>query len=109
MGPYVEIDLSRKFGNSMLIDGIYISPHKFLGGLCTNGMLIMNKNLYNTNNPPNHGGGGTVDYVSTTKHAFVDNIQQRESSGTPGIIEMIKCGHVFNIKEVCMPLILKRE
>ena len=58
MGPYVKINLKLD------IDGIYISPHKFLGGPGTCGLAIIRNNIYPLHLNPTHGGGGTVEYVN---------------------------------------------
>lgn len=47
-----------------LIDGIVVSPHKFLGGTSTAGILVLKKQVYDKEIPPTHGGGGTVDFVA---------------------------------------------
>ena len=57
-GPYEKIDLSIDF------DGIYISPHKFLGGPGSCGITIFKNSIYNNRLSPTHGGGGTVSYVN---------------------------------------------
>lgn len=71
VGPYVDIDLSAKCNfdqNQPLIDGAFISPHKFIGGCGTSGLLIVSNALYRQFACfPTHGGGGTVDFVGKTK------------------------------------------
>jgi len=86
LGPYVSIDLSKKTEDGRtMIDGIYVSPHKFLGGPGTCGVLIMSKQCYDTDLEPTHGGGGTVDYVGKKRQTFTEDPNHREKSGTPGI------------------------
>lgn len=58
VGPYVKIDLSKD------IDGIFLSPHKFLGGPGSSGILILKNDCYPSHLPPSHGGGGTVHFVN---------------------------------------------
>ncbi len=48
--PYVEIDMNRD-GESWF-DAIFFSPHKFLGGPGTSGVLIFNERIYPSNLPP---------------------------------------------------------
>lgn len=72
VGPYVEIDLSQS------IDGIYLSPHKFLGGPGTCGLAIFKKSIYNKKIDPTHGGGGTVDFVNENLVFYTDDIEARE-------------------------------
>jgi len=46
-------------------DAVFLSPHKFVGGPGTPGILVMNKALYRLNSqPPSTCGGGTVAYVN---------------------------------------------
>jgi selenocysteine lyase/cysteine desulfurase len=62
-GPYVKIDM--KSGEKDGYDAVFLSPHKFVGGPGTPGILLMNKALYKLNSqPPSMCGGGTVAYVN---------------------------------------------
>lgn len=62
-GPYVKIDM--KSGQIDGYDAVYLSPHKFLGGPGSPGILLMNKILYQLgSSPPSTCGGGTVDFVN---------------------------------------------
>lgn len=62
-GPYVEIDM--RSGEFDGYDAIFLSPHKFLGGPGSPGILLMNKALYQLGaSPPSTCGGGTVNYVN---------------------------------------------
>ena len=99
MNPIVEgVDpaLTRK-------DAIFISPHKFVGGPGTPGLLITKRELDRSPVPTNPGGG-TVDFVVFRKREIVadysDSLEHREESGTPAIIESIRCGLVFHLKEL---------
>jgi len=96
-GPYVEIDMNKD--DQSYFDAIFLSPHKFLGGPGTAGILVFNKNLYNENIPPTIAGGGTVDYVSSTDVEYTKDIEIREKPGTPGIIQDIKISFLFELKE----------
>ena len=60
--PYVSIDMHPEEENAYL-DAIYFSPHKFLGGPGSSGVLIFNKRLYK-NAVPDNAGGGTVSYTN---------------------------------------------
>jgi selenocysteine lyase/cysteine desulfurase len=63
-GPYVEIDM--RSGEIDGYDAVFISPHKFLGGPDSPGILLMNKTLYMLRfSPPSTCGGGTVNYVNS--------------------------------------------
>jgi selenocysteine lyase/cysteine desulfurase len=97
-GPYVNIDMHPADKESYL-DAIFFSPHKFLGGPGTNGVLIFNKNLYK-NNVPDCPGGGTVAWTNPWgKHKYIDNIEDREDGGTPGFLQLIKTALAVQLKE----------
>ncbi len=97
-GPYVKIDMHPE-NPEMALDAIFFSPHKFLGGPGTSGVLIFNKKLY-TNLVPDNPGGGTVSWTNPWgKHRYVDNIEDREDGGTPGFLQVIKTALAIQLKE----------
>ena len=97
-GPYVEINMHPEDTESYL-DAIFFSPHKFLGGPGTSGVLIFNKNLYK-NNVPDCPGGGTVSWTNPWgEHKYIDNIEDREDGGTPGFLQVIKTALAIQLKE----------
>ncbi|MDR6967463.1 selenocysteine lyase/cysteine desulfurase [Flavobacterium arsenatis] len=97
-GPYVKIDMHPEDPESYL-DAIFLSPHKFLGGPGTSGVLIFNKKLYN-NMIPDNPGGGTVSWTNPWgEHKYVDNIEDREDGGTPGFLQVIKTALAIQLKE----------
>lgn len=97
-GPYVKIDMHPEDPESYL-DAIFLSPHKFLGGPGTSGVLIFNKKLYN-NMIPDNPGGGTVSWTNPWgEHKYVDNIEDREDGGTPGFLQVIKTALAIRLKE----------
>ena len=75
-------------------DAIFISPHKFIGGPGTPGVLVARRELF-TNRVPTVPGGGTVAYVNPAEHVYLDDIEHREEGGTPAIVESIRAGLVF--------------
>jgi len=79
-------------------DAVFISPHKFIGGPGTPGLLVVRKALL-TNSVPTVPGGGTVAYVNAEEHVYLDDPEHREEGGTPAIIESIRAGLVFGLKE----------
>src|SRR5450432_545362 len=79
------------------LDAIFLSPHKFIGGPGTPGVLVAKKNLFN-NSVPTVPGGGTVSYVGLTGHRYLQDPTHREEGGTPAIIESIRAGLVFQLK-----------
>jgi len=112
-GPYVQIEMNMQDdspdGHLIYKDAVFISPHKFIGGPGTPGILVAKKHLFK-NAVPSSPGGGTVDYVSTTGHAYSHDVIEREEAGTPAIIESIRAGLVFQLKEaVSVPQIRSRE
>ncbi len=108
-GPYVEIDMHPADPESYL-DAIFFSPHKFLGGPGTSGVLIFNKKLYN-NMIPDCPGGGTVSWTNPWgEHKYIDNIEDREDGGTPGFLQVIKTALAIELKEeMGIENILQRE
>ena len=97
-GPYVPIDMHPQDADAYL-DAIFFSPHKFLGGPGTSGVLIFNKNLYK-NNVPDCPGGGTVMWTNPWgDHKYIDNIEDREDGGTPGFLQVIKTALAIQLKE----------
>jgi len=90
-GPYVAIDVADK-------DAVFLSPHKFIGGPQTPGVLVVKRQLLR-NTVPACPGGGTVAYVNQEEHRYIDDPVHREEGGTPAIIESIRAGLVFQLKE----------
>ncbi len=90
--PYVDIDMRHGY------DAVFISPHKFIGGPGTPGLLVARKHLL-TNTVPDMVGGGTVAYVNPLEHRYLSDHAHREEAGTPAIIESIRAGLVFGLKE----------
>ena len=108
-GPYVKIDMHPEDAESYL-DAIFMSPHKFLGGPGTSGILIFNDKLYR-NMVPDNPGGGTVSWTNPWgEHKYVDNIEDREDGGTPGFLQVIKSALAIQLKEkMGVDNILNRE
>ena len=94
--PHAAIDM--RIGEPDGYDAIFISPHKFVGGPGSPGILAFNPTLYCLR-APSTAGGGTVSYVSSHEHCFVDDIEQRESAGTPGTVQCIRAALAFLVKE----------
>ena len=110
-GPYVQIEMNPvgKPGEECSKDAIFLSPHKFIGGPGTPGVLVAKKHLLK-NRVPTQPGGGTVAYVNTKDHRYLTDPVHREEGGTPAILESIRAGLVFQLKEaVGVDLIRERE
>jgi selenocysteine lyase/cysteine desulfurase len=107
--PYVKIDMHPEDTEAYL-DAIFFSPHKFLGGPGTSGVLVFNKKLYK-NMVPDHPGGGTVSWTNPWgEHKYLDNIEEREDGGTPGFLQVIKTALSVKLKEqMGIDNILQRE
>ncbi|HEY9220344.1 MAG TPA: aminotransferase class V-fold PLP-dependent enzyme [Lutibacter sp.] len=96
--PYVEINMHPQDEEAYL-DAIFFSPHKFLGGPGSLGVLIFNKKLYK-NMVPDNPGGGTVNYTNPWgNHDYIDDIETREDGGTPGFLQTIKIALAIQLKE----------
>jgi selenocysteine lyase/cysteine desulfurase len=96
--PYVDINMHPEDKNAYL-DAVMISPHKFLGGPGSSGILVFNRNLYK-NAIPDAPGGGTVTWTNPWKeHKYHDNIEDREDGGTPGFLQAIKTALSIKLKE----------
>ena len=105
--PYVPIAMgSSADGNLAYKDAIFISPHKLIGGPGTPGVLVARRELF-TNRVPDVPGGGTVRYVSTAEHDYLPEIEHREEAGTPAIVESIRAGLVFQLKEAVGPAVIE--
>lgn len=98
--PYVGIEMYGPVPDDPLCfkDAIFLSPHKFIGGPSTPGVLVVRRELL-TNRVPDVPGGGTVAYVNPDDHRYLSDPAQREEGGTPAIVESIRAGLVFQLKE----------
>jgi selenocysteine lyase/cysteine desulfurase len=110
--PYVSIEMDgrrcREHADASL-DAVFVSPHKFIGGPGTPGVLAVRRSLLH-NRVPVVPGGGTVAYVNPTEHRYLSDAEHREEGGTPAIIESIRAGLVFQLKEaVGVEVIRARE
>ncbi len=99
-GPYVDIEMYPQCSEHPLShkDAVFLSPHKFVGGPGTPGVLVVRRSLL-TNRVPDVVGGGTVAYVNPTEHRYLDDPVHREEGGTPAIIESIRAGLVVQLKQ----------
>ena len=98
-GPYVHIDMHPKQRPLAKLDAIFLSPHKFLGGPGTSGLVIFDKALY-TSQTPDCPGGGTVVWTNPwDRHLYLDDIETREDGGTPGFLQLIRVAQAFSLKK----------
>jgi selenocysteine lyase/cysteine desulfurase len=95
--PYVSIDMNP-LNSACSKDAVFLSPHKFVGGPGTPGVLIVKKQLLK-NSVPASPGGGTVLYVTPVDHQFIADHERREEGGTPAIVESVRAGLVFKLQQ----------
>ena len=112
-GPYIDIDMNPQGagpdGHLDYKDAVFLSPHKFIGGPGTPGILVAKRALF-SNQVPSVPGGGTVAFVTVGEHAYLGEIEHREEAGTPAIVESIRAGLVFQLKNaVGIDAIRERE
>ncbi|MBU2881558.1 aminotransferase class V-fold PLP-dependent enzyme [Psychrosphaera sp. B3R10] len=96
--PYVDIDMHPSDPEQKL-DAIFFSPHKFLGGPGSSGILVFDKALYG-NKIPDQPGGGTVTWTNPWgQQGFYDDVEVREDGGTPGFLQTIKVALAIKLKD----------
>ena len=98
-GPYVPIRMAQSTpGAGDGKDAVFLSPHKFIGGPQTPGVLVVRRDLIR-NRVPTVPGGGTVAFVGPHEHRYLDDPVAREEGGTPAIVESIRAGLVVALKQ----------
>ena len=113
-GPYLDIQMNPEVvddpdGHLAYKDAVFISPHKFIGGPGTPGVLVAKRALF-VNPVPTVPGGGTVAFVTVDNHAYHADPEHCEEAGTPAITESIRAGLVFQLKSaVGIDAIRERE
>lgn len=96
--PYVEINMHPKDPLQKL-DAVYFSPHKFLGGPGTPGVVVFDRGLY-SNQTPDNPGGGTVYWTNPWgERSYIEDIEVREDGGTPAFLQTIKAAFAMQLKE----------
>jgi selenocysteine lyase/cysteine desulfurase len=107
-GPYFHIQMNFKEDESASMDAIFLSPHKMIGGPGTPGILVAKRHLFR-NKVPSVPGGGTVMYVfSKDEYQYLADTEAREEGGTPAIIESIRAGLVFKLKQTVTPQVMEK-
>ncbi len=96
--PYIALDMNPDMQHESFKDAAFISPHKFVGGPGTPGILVVKQSLLK-NSVPAVPGGGTVRYVTPDDHQYLDDAERREEGGTPGIVESVRAGLVFKLQQ----------
>ena len=96
--PYYKIDM-HPADPMMHLDAVMFSPHKFLGGPGSAGVLVFNKALYN-NQVPDNSGGGTVKWTNRWgEYSYITDIEAKEDGGTPGFLQTIRAALCIRLKE----------
>jgi selenocysteine lyase/cysteine desulfurase len=96
--PYVEMNMHPADPMEKL-DAVYFSPHKFLGGPGSSGVLVFDKMIYSGHRPPDQPGGGTVDWTNPWgEYKYIDDIEAREDGGTPGFLQAIRAALAIELK-----------
>ncbi len=107
IAPYETINMSRD--KESYFDGIFFSPHKFLGGPGGAGILVIHERVYRKDLPPTCGAGGTVDFVNLSTQEYIPDIEAREKAGTPGILQTMKAALAMELKEKLDPERIERR
>ena len=120
-GPYTTINMNPVVADPAQAplaykDAVFLSPHKFVGGVGTPGVLAFKKEIlhsavaFGEGAPPALPGGGTVFFVTAHDHRYLGNLEEREEAGTPDIVGAIRCGLAMRLKEaVGVAAIMERE
>ncbi|MCK5735633.1 MAG: aminotransferase class V-fold PLP-dependent enzyme, partial [Spirochaetaceae bacterium] len=97
--PYVDIDMHPVNDPDGSLDAVYFSPHKFLGGPGSSGVVVFNNALYN-NLVPDNPGGGTVNWTNRwNERSYISDIETREDGGTPGFLQAIRGALSIQLKD----------
>jgi selenocysteine lyase/cysteine desulfurase len=101
-GPHLPIEMNPSppcpDGRLAYKDAVFLSPHKLVGGPGTPGVLVAKRHHFR-NPTPSVPGGGTILFVSPARHRYHDDPVIREEGGTPAIVESIRAGLAFALKE----------
>jgi len=108
--PYIDINMHPQDPLEKL-DAIFFSPHKFLGGPGSSGILIFDRKLYDSHFSPDQPGGGTVKWTNPWgEHSFYEDVELREDGGTPPFMQTVKAALAIKLKDkMGVEAISKRE
>ncbi len=96
--PYVDINMHPEDSEARL-DAIFFSPHKFLGGPGSCGILVFHESLYNASCPDVPGGGNVKWTDPWGGYGYYNEIETLEDGGTPGILQTIRAAMAISLKE----------
>ena len=100
--PYEPIDMGRDAVS--FFDALYFSPHKFLGGPGSCGVLIFHQRDLPRRSSPDGGRRG-ARWISSgfDGQAYSTDIEVREKAGTPGILQTLRAALAMELKEMLGP------
>lgn len=96
--PYLRIDMHPEGEPDAAVDVVYFSPHKFVGGPGSAGILVFDQSLYRSDLPPTQSAGGTVRYVWKDGHDFIEGTEARERPGTPGVPQVARAALAMQLQ-----------
>ncbi|KAK1306282.1 hypothetical protein QJS10_CPA10g01353 [Acorus calamus] len=110
-GPYVDIDM--RSGEIDGYDAVFLSPHKFIGGPGSPGVLLLSEALYGLKGrPPSTSGGGTVLYVNGYNEEdtlYCEDLEEREDAGTPPILQKVRAALAYRVKDYMGESLIKHR
>jgi selenocysteine lyase/cysteine desulfurase len=107
--PYVHIDMHPADPMEHL-DAIFFSPHKFLGGPGSSGVMVFDSELYHLKSPDQPGGGTVLWTNPWGKYRYKPDIEEREDGGTPGFLQAIRSALAVELKDqMNVKKMMKRE
>ncbi|MAW95416.1 MULTISPECIES: aminotransferase class V-fold PLP-dependent enzyme [unclassified Leeuwenhoekiella] len=104
--PYEAIDMHPENPKQKL-DAIFFSPHKFLGGPGSSGVLVYDKKLHKNPHPDTPGGGNVKWTNPLGNFGYHQDLEIREDGGTPGILQVIRTALCIRLKEQMNPILMK--
>ena len=105
-----NLDINEQDINLCFKDALFFSPHKFIGGPNTPGVLLIQQRVVRNLLVPSEPGGGVVLFVTKNSQNYVKDIELREESGTPDIIGSVRIGLSLILRErIDHFIILKKE
>lgn len=94
-------------------DALFISPHKLPGGAGTPGVLVVRDAFVRradlASGRPAVPGGGTVDFVGPDVVDYTSSLEHREEGGTPAILESIRAGLAFRLRDAVGPETIRQR
>ena len=106
--PYEPINMHPE-NPAQKLDAIFFSPHKFLGGPGTCGVLVYDKKLHKNTIPDNPGGGNVKWTNPWGEYGYHTDLETREDGGTPGILQVIRTALCLKLKEHMNPQKMKQR